>query len=165
MVVLADGRRGLALGVGLIALGFAALALVEGAWLGGAFLLVGGAVCVVELARKGPQRWGLMPPGSTSRLILVVVAGILSLWLAASVTTGPDAPLRFACVAVLGLSAARMLQAHTAVPVLTAAAGLAIALAGASALAPSDGGFAPYAVGAAIAAVALLLPVVEPRGA
>ncbi|HEX7198730.1 MAG TPA: hypothetical protein VF213_04615 [Dongiaceae bacterium] len=164
VIVLADGRRGLATGVGLVAVGFAALAWTAGLWLEGAILLVGGAVSVFELVRTGPKEWGLMPPGSTPRLILAVVAGILSLWVAASVATGPGAPLRFASLAVLGLMAGRLLQSQTATALLTAAAALALALAGASGLAPGVG-FAPYFVGAIIAAGALLLPTAESRGA
>lgn len=165
MIVLADGRRGLAIGVGLVAVGFAALAWVDGEWLGGAFLLAGGAVCGVELVRRGPRDWGLMPPGSTPRLILAVVAGILALWMAVSVTSGPGAALRFASLAVLGLSAARLLQGRRPMPVLTASAGLGLALAGASAMAQIEVGFAPYLIGGAIAAGAAFLPVAEPRGA
>lgn len=165
VIVLADGRRGLAAGVGLVALGFAVLAWANGLWLEGAILIAGGAVSVFELVRAGPQEWGLMAPGSTPRLILAVVGAILSLWVAASVTTGPGAPLRFASLAVLGLMAGRLLQSQSAIAVLTAAAGLALGLAGASGLAPSGGGLAPYLVGALIAAGAMLIPAVESRGA
>lgn len=165
LIVLSEGRRGLAVGLGLVAIGFAALAWVDGEWLGGALLLAGGAVCVVELVRMGPKEWGMMPPGSTPRLILVVVAGILSLWIAVSVTSGADSGLRFASLAVLGLSAARLLQGQRPVPVLVASAGLGIALAGASALVGIAAGFAPYLVGAAIAAGVAFLPVAEPRAA
>jgi hypothetical protein len=165
VIVLADGRRGLAAGVGLVALGFTVLAWADGVWLGGAILLAGGGVCVFELVRTGRQEWGLMPPASTPRLILAVVAGILSLWVAASVTTGPGASLRFASLAVLALMAGTLLQSQNATAVLTAAAGLALALAGASGLAPNGAGLAPYFVGAVIAAGALLLPAMESRGA
>ncbi len=106
-----------------------------------------------------------MPPGSTPRLILAVVGGILSLWVAASVTTGPGASLRFASLAVLGLTAGRLLLTQSSIAALTAAAGLALALAGASDLAPNGAGLAPYLFGAVIAAGALLLPAAEPRGA
>ena len=165
VIVLADGRRGLATGVGLVALGFTVLAWTNSLWLEGAILLAGGALAVFELVRTGPKEWGLMPPGSTPRLILAVVAGILSLWVAASVTTGPGASLRFASLAVLGLMAGRLLQSQNATAVLTAASGLAIALAGASGLAPNGAGLAPYVVGAVIAAGAVLLPAAESRGA
>ena len=106
-----------------------------------------------------------MPPGSTPRMILAVVAAILSLWVAASVTTGPGAPLRFASVAVLGLMAARLLQAQAASPVLTAAAALAIALAAASGIGDTGPGLAPYVLGALVAAGASFLPIREPGGA
>jgi hypothetical protein len=165
VIVLADGRRGLAAGVLLVTVGFASLAWADGAWLNGAFLLAGGAVSAFERTRRGPQDWGLMPPGSTPRLILAAAGGILSLWFAASVTTGPHAPLRFACVAVLGLTAGRVLQGQAAAAVLSASAALAIALASASAIAPTDPGFAPYLLGGLIAAGAALLPAAEPRGA
>ncbi|TMB96319.1 MAG: hypothetical protein E6J40_10110 [Chloroflexi bacterium] len=164
-IVLADGRRGLAVGVGLVALGFTALTWADGAWLEGALLLAGGALCAIELLRRGAQDWGLMPPGSTPRLILAAVGAILALWFAASLTTGPHAPLRFACVAVLGLAAGRVLQGNAGASVLSAAAALAIALASASALAPNDPGFAPYLIGGVIAGGASLLPVAEPSGA
>jgi hypothetical protein len=165
VIVLADGRRGLAAGVGLVALGFTVLAWANGLWLEGAILVGGGTIAVFELVRIGPKEWGLMPAGSTPRLILAVVAGILSLWVAASVTTGPGASLRFASLAVLGLMAGRLLQSQNATAVLAASAGLALALAGASGLAPNGAGLAPYLVGAAIAAGALLLPAAESRGA
>ena len=165
MIVLADGRRGLALGIGLVAVGFTAIAWAGGVWLGGAFLLAGGAVAVIELLRSGPQDWGLMPAGSTPRLILAVAAAILSLWMAASVTTGPGASLRFASLAALGLTAARLLQSKAAAPALTGAAGLALALASASELSPNHPGFAPYLIAAVIAAGALLLPAARSNGA
>ncbi len=164
-IVLADGRRGLAAGIGLVDLGFTVLAWTNGLWPEGAILLAGGAVCVFELVRTGPQEWGLMPPASTPRLILALVVGILSLWVAASVTTGPGAALRFASLAVLGLMAGRLLQSQSSIAVLTAASGLALALAGASGLAPGGAGLAPYLFGAVIAAGALLLPAAESRGA
>ena len=164
IIILADGRRGLAAGVALVAIGFTVLAWVEGVWWGGAVLLAGGAICVFELVRTGPRKWGLMPPASTPRLILALVGGILSLWVAASVTTGPGAPLRFASLAVLGLMAGRLLQSESPIAVLAAAAGLALALAGASGLSPIGAGLAPYFVGAVIAAGALLWAA-ESRGA
>lgn len=165
VIVLADGRRGLAAGIGLVAFGFTVIAWANGLWLEGATLLAGGAVGIFALVRKGPKEWGLMPPGSTPRLILAVVAGVLSLWVAASVATGPGAPLRFASLAVLALMAGRLLQSHSPTAVVTAAAGLALALAGASGLAPTGAGLAPYVVGAVVGAGALLLPAAESRGA
>ncbi len=141
------------------------LAWADGNWVGGALLLAGGAGCAFGLLRTGRQAWGLMPPGSTPRLILAVVGGVLALWVAASVTTGPDAPLRFAVIAVLALMAARLLQGHSATSVLTAAAGLTLVLGAASQLGPNEAGIAPYLLAALIAAGASFLPVAEKRGA
>lgn len=165
VIVLADGRRGLAVGIALIGAGFCALGWLAGDWFGGAALLAGAVVCAIQLLRSGRQDWGLMPPGSTARLILAAVGGILSLWVAASVATGAGAPLRFASVAVMGLMAARLLQGQKAVQVLTASAGLAIALAAASAVGRTAPGLVPYLVAGVIAAGASLLPNTEPRGA
>lgn len=164
-IVLSDGRRGLAAGIALVAAGLTTMAWAGGEWLGGAFLLCGGAVSTIQLLRAGPQDWGLMPPGSTPRLTLAVVAGIVSLWISASVTNGPGAELRFATLAVLGLMAGRLLQSPQATPVLTAASGLALALAGASAMGPSAPGPAPYVVAGLIAGGVSFLRVRAPRGA
>jgi hypothetical protein len=165
VIVLADGRRGLAVGIALVAAAFAVLAWADGFALGGAFLLAGGAVAVVALLRSGRQDWGLVPEGSTPRLILAVVGGILSLWVAASITSGPHASLRFATLAVVGLMAGRLLQAKSPSVLLTAASGLALAVGGASDLGSEGAGLAPYLVAAVIAAGASFLPITEPRGA
>jgi hypothetical protein len=61
--------------------------------------------------------------------------------------------------------AGRVLQSQNPTAVLTAAAGLALAIAGASGLAPTGAGLAPYVFGAVVAAGALLLPAAESRGA
>jgi len=71
----------------------------------------------------------------------------------------------FACAAVLGLTAGRVLQGQVPAPVLSASAALAIALASVSAMAPNDPGFVPYLIGGLIAGGASFLPVSEPSGA
>jgi hypothetical protein len=152
MIVLGDGRRALALGVALIAASFAALAWVGGDVPAAAATLAGGAVATFQRLRSGSEGWGLMPPGSTPRLILAIVAGVVALWIAASVTTGTGAPLRFATLAVLGLMGARVLEGRDPAVVLTAVAGMALAVAMATALAATPPGPAPYIVAALIAA-------------
>jgi hypothetical protein len=165
VIVLADARRGLALGLALVAVAFAVLAWTGGEPLGAAALLVGGAVVVIQRLRSGPDVWGLMPPGSTPRLILVIASGVLVLWIALSVTSGPGAPLRFASIAVVGLMGARLLTAHEPAVVLTAVAGMAIAVATAAGLAPTPPGPVPYAVAALIAAGVSVLRVATTRAA
>jgi hypothetical protein len=160
-IVLSDGRRGLALGLALIAIAFAALA-----WMGGdigaaAALLAGGAAAVYQRLRSGRDDWGVMPPGSTPRLVLVIAAGFLALWFAASVTTGGGAPLRFAAPVVLGLMGARVLEGRDSAIVVTAAAGMALAVAMATGLAATPPGPTPYIAAALIAAGVSALRVQE----
>ena len=163
IIVLSDGRRGLALGLGLIALAFATLAWAGGDIPAAAALFAGGAVASVQRLRSGIDGWGLMPPGSTSRLILVIVAGFLALWIAASVTTGAGAPLRFATLAVLGLMGARVLEGRDPAVVLTAVGGMALALAMAAGLTLTPPGLAPYVAAALITVGVSVLRVSEPH--
>lgn len=161
IIVLADGRRGLALGLGLTAVAFAALAWASGDRLAAAAMLAGGGVAAVQRLRSGIDGWALMPPGSTPRLILVIVAGFLALWIAASVTSGAGAPLRFATLAVLGLMGARVLEGRDPAAVLTAVAGMALGLGLAAGLAPTPPGLAPYVAAALIAAGTSVIRVAE----
>ncbi len=165
LLVLADGRRGLAVGLGLLALGFSLLAIAGGDALAGVAVGAGGAFATVRRWRHGLEGWGIMPPGSTPRLVLCVASGLLALWIAASITTGPDAPLRFAVLVVLGMMGARVLAARDSPIVMTAVAALALALPEASALAASSPGLLPYFVGALAAAGATVIPQAEPHGA
>jgi hypothetical protein len=164
-IVLADGRRAFALGLALIATSFAALALVGGDILAAAALFAGGAIAAVLRLRSGSDGWGLMPPGSTPRLILAIVAGFGALWIAASVTSGAGAPLRFATLAVLGLMGARLLEGRDPAVVLTAVAAMALAVAMATGLAATPAGPAPYIVAALIAAGISVLRMTEPNAA
>jgi hypothetical protein len=163
IIVLADGRRALALGLALITVAFAALAWIGGDILAASALFVGGAVAAGLRLRSGSDGWGLMPPGSTPRLILAIVAGFGALWIAASVTSGAGAPLRFAALAVLGLMGARMLGGRDPAVVLTAVAGMALAVAMAAGLGATPPGSAPYIVAALIAAGVSVPRMTEPH--
>jgi hypothetical protein len=165
LIVLADGRRGLALGLALITVAFTALAWAGGEPLGATAILAGGAVASVQRLRSGTQGWGLMPPGSTPRLVLCVAAGLIALWFGASVTFGVGGPLRFAGLAVLGLMGARALTSGDQATMLAAVAGLALAVAEASGMAATPPGPSPYILGALVAAGVLFLPQSEPHAA
>ncbi|HEV2035869.1 MAG TPA: hypothetical protein VGU71_17030 [Candidatus Dormibacteraeota bacterium] len=165
MIVLADGRRALALGLALTAAAFAVLAWVGGDMRAAAALFAGGAVSAVLRLRSGSEGWGLMPPGSTPRLILAIVAGVVALWIAASVTTGAGAPLRFATLAVLGLMGARVLGGRDPAVVLTAVAGMALAVAMATGLAVTPPGPAPYILAALLAAGVSVLRIKDSSAA
>jgi hypothetical protein len=120
-------------------------------------------MAAIQRLRSGTEGWGLMPAGSTSRLILVIAAGVLALWIAVSVTSGAEASIRFAALAVIGLMGARMLTARDPAALMTAVAAMALAIATAAGLAATAPGLAPYVVGALVAAGVSALRVTEPR--
>jgi hypothetical protein len=163
VIVLSDGRRGMALGLALVAAGLAGVAWGSAGW-SALLLLAGGWAAAALRLRSGPPLWGLMPSGSTPRLLLAVVAGLLALWVAASVSIGPGGPLRFASLALLGLMGATVLQAREPAVAATAAAGLALAVGAAAAIAPA-GDFLPFLVAGLIACGISFLPTAERHAA
>jgi hypothetical protein len=106
-----------------------------------------------------------MEPGSTPRIVLTVVAGLLSLWIALSVASGNGASVRFAVLTTLGMMAARVLQGNDRTVALGAAAALALALGAASGLAQSRPGLAPYLIAGLIAIGAAALASLRADGA
>jgi hypothetical protein len=167
VIVLSDGRRGLALGLALTTIAFAVLAwLVGGSALAAVALLLGGAAAAAQRLRIGREGWGLMPPGSTPRLVLSIAGGFVALWISTSVMTGPGAPLRFAALSVLGLMGARVLTTtgHTDA-LLTALAAFALSVAMAAGIADTWPGPSPFVVAALIAAGLSILRVAESDGA
>jgi hypothetical protein len=166
LIVVSDGRRGLAVGLALTTVAFAVLAwMVGGDMLAAGALLLGGAVATVQRLRTGPDGWRVMPAGSTPRLVLSVAAGLLVLWIATSVMTGPGAPLRFAALSVLGLMAARVLTETEPSAVLTALAVLALSVAMAAGIAGTAPGPSPYIAAALIALGISIIRVGVPSGA
>jgi hypothetical protein len=152
LIVLADSRRGLALGV---ALATAGLSVVVGQGSGpvpALLLAAGGALSAGGRSVAGPAGWGLMPPGSTPRIILSVGAALLALWIGLGIASGPGAALRFSVLTVVGMAAARVLSTESAEVQLAAAAVVALAVAAAAGLDPSAPAAWPCAVAAVIAA-------------
>jgi len=158
VVVLADGRRGLALGLALLAAGFAGLALANGFVTGGVAIGIGGGVAAWQCWKSSAAMWGIMPPGSTPRLVLCIGSGLLGLWVAAAVTGGSGASLRFAVLVVVGILGARVLSSSELHVVLAGIAGLALALGVAPALDVSSGADVPAIAGGLVAAGVMALP-------
>ena len=156
--MLADGRRGLALGLALITISLAVLTWPAGMVVGSVAIAVGGLIAAVQCWRSGPAGWGIMPAGSTPRLILCIASGLLTFWLAASVTSGPGGSLRFAALVVPGLMGARVLMSRDVHVALAAIAAMALALAVASGLAAESPGPIPAIVGGLIAAGVMFVP-------
>ena len=88
---------------------------------------------------------------------------MLALWVAASVTTGPGAPLRFAVLVVLGLMGVRVLAGRETAVLLATIAGLALALAVAPGLAAASAGPVPDIAGGLVAAGVVVLRPAAPR--
>jgi hypothetical protein len=151
VIVLSDGRRGLALGLALTTVGFALMAWLGGEHVAAAAVLLGGGVAAAQRLRTGPDVWGLMPAGSTARVVLCIAGGLLALWIATSVMTGPGADLRFAALSVLGLMAARAVGEAEKAAVLTALAALALSVGMAASLADVRPGPTPFIAAALIA--------------
>ncbi|MFI5282694.1 MAG: hypothetical protein ACHQ0J_06135 [Candidatus Dormibacterales bacterium] len=164
-IVLADGRRGLAAGVGLATVGVSWLAWQSGAGAAAAALVIGGAAASYLRLRSGAQGWKLMPPGSTPRLVLCIGGGLIGLWFAATVTSGAGSPLRFASVVLIGMLGTRIVTSRQPEVVLTAAGVLALALALATALESGAPGAAAYVAAGLIAAGAALVRGTERQAA
>lgn len=158
LVVLADGRRGLALGLALLTAALAVLAWPAGMALGVVAIAAGGLAAAIRCWRSGPATWEIMPPGSTPRLVLCVASGLVALWVAASLTTGTGAPLRFAVLVVVGLMGGRIQISHEGPAVLAAIAAFALVLGVAPGLAPTAAGPFAAIVGALIAGGVMFVP-------
>jgi len=165
VIVLTDGRRGLALGLALIALGLGAATWAVMDWPPALLLLLGGGVAAARRLRSGPPGWVFMPPGSTARLILSIFGGLVALWIAAVVTDGGSVEIRYAVLVVIGMMVARILLGKEPAMIFTAATGIALAVAAASTLSHTGAGAATFVIAALIAAGAALLPAASPSGA
>ena len=156
--MLADGRRGLGFGLALLTVSLAILTWPAGMVAGSVAIGSGGLIAAVQCWRSGPAGWGIMPAGSTPRLILCIASGLLAFWLAASVTTGPAGSLRFTFIVVPGLMGARILMSRDVTVVLAGIAAMALALAAAAGLAAESPGPIPAIVGGLIAAAIMFVP-------
>lgn len=157
VIVLADGRRGLAAGLALLAVAAAGVTWAAGDQGGAVVLLAGGVVGAALRFTIGEEGWGLMQPGSTPRLLFAVVAGLVALWVALALTSGGDGGSRFAVIAALVLPGGRFFQEASQTALLTAIAGFALAL---GAIAPD--GVASCAVAALVTAGVSAMPVASP---
>ena len=159
LIVLSDGRRGLGLGIALTALAIAVIVWATAGPRDAALIAIGGAAAAGRRLMTGKDAWGIMPPGSTPRLILCIGAGLLGLWIGLGVTSGHSAALRFAVLVVVGLAGARVLSTDDSDAQLSAVAAVALAVAAAAGLASDAPGAWPYAAAALVAAGASWLPV------
>jgi hypothetical protein len=161
LIVLGDGNRGIAAGVGVATVGLAVIAWQSTGFVPALAILVGGAVMTLQRGRSEDRAWGLMPSGSTPRLILCVAIGLVALWVAASVTLGPGVAQRFVVLVVVGLTAGRILTPQQVQVVMAAAAVLALAVAVGAGLGTNS--VWPYVAAGLIACGVTLVPVPRPN--
>ena len=159
-LVLSDARRGVALGVALYAAGLA-VTLYSTPPAALALGLAGLAAAALRL-RDGAPHWGTLPPGSTPRLLLCVVSGVLAGFVGASILAGPGAaPVRIVILIGGAMGAARLLSTLRREAALASTSALTLAVGAAAAV--SGGRAAPTVVAAAAVATVLLgvLPAAE----
>jgi hypothetical protein len=165
LIVLADGRRGLALGLALAAAGIAVIVLQGPGPIAAGAIAVGGAAAAARRLWSGPAGWEVMPAGSTPRLLLCIAAGLVALWIALVVTTGPGAALRFTVFSAAGLAAARVLWSEDAFVLLSATAVLALVVAAGAGLGVTSPNLWSYAGGGLVAAAIVWVPPRTSRAA
>jgi len=156
LLVLSDARRGLAVGLLVAAGGLALVRASEGELVDAGLLLGGGVLgAVASLLRNRRRGWGLLPPGSTPRIVLCLVAGGLALWLATGLLDSPgEWQARSAAAILIALGAGRLLAAGDARAALAAASLVALGAGGLAGLAASE---ATAALIGGVAAIALNL--------
>jgi hypothetical protein len=165
LVVVADGRRGLAVGIGLSALGLAVLAFVTAGAVAATAIAVGGAIAAARRYVWGPAGWEILAPGSTPRLVLCVATALVAFWIADAVTGGPVASMRFALMSGIALSAARVLSTSEQSSQLSAVAIIALSAAAVGAIGSTEPALWPYLAGGFVAAVVGWLPLKSPSAA
>jgi hypothetical protein len=158
LVVVADGRRGLAAGIALCTLGLAVLAFVTAGAIAAAAIAAGGAIAGARRLVSGPSGWEILAPGSTPRLVLCVAAALVAFWIAGAVTSGPVASLRFALLVGIALAATRVLSTAEQAAQLSAVAIVALCVASAGAIGSTEPGVWPYLTGGFVAALVGWLP-------
>jgi hypothetical protein len=157
MLVLSEGRRAIATGILAAALGLAGTVATHD--LAAAGLLLAGGLVAAGLRftdQSAPAGWSILPPGSSPRIILTVVAGVAALWVGVVYLTGfADRRLLVAVLVVIILAGARLLESESRPVLLAAASALALALGAAALLIP--GAAAASAALAAVAAAGISL--------
>jgi hypothetical protein len=112
--------------------------------------------------RRGAPGWSVMPAGSTPRVILAAVGGLIALWIGASSGT-IDTAFRVASFAVILLMGARLVQGGEQGVTLAAVAALALAV-GSASTQESGGTLIPLVAATAAGACALIPTAVADGG-
>lgn len=162
MLVLGEGPRAIAAGLGVYAIGAALALSVRPAY--AAALGAAGMAAAGLRYRSAAGGWGGLPPAATPRIILCLVTGGLGAFVAGALMPAPGSPAARTALVVGGfLVTARLLTTGRRSAALASSAALAITAGGVAAL--IDGPSAPVAVAtAALGTIGLgLIPSAEAR--
>jgi hypothetical protein len=161
VLVLSEGRLGLALGLAGASIGIGAT-LAE-SWIPALLIGSAGLAAAALRARDGLPGWGILPPGSTPRVILCAVAGAACAWIGAGLLTGPQGPARAALLAATVLATARLLTTRRRPAALVSGGALALAAGALGGLATKEVAPLLAAAAAVVALTLALLPAAEAR--
>jgi hypothetical protein len=158
LVTVADGRRGVALGLLVTTAGLVLTGEVAGQTpLAVAVLGAGGCAAAALRLRSGVPGWRVLPPGSTPRLMAGIVVLAVAAVAAVSARADPEWLARLAAVVVTVLAGGRVLSVDQR--------GLALGGASAAALGLGALGDAPALVAAGVVAAGLgAIGAGEPAG-
>jgi len=151
LLAISEGRRGLALGLSLAAVGLAIATGAAGqAPLGALALVAGGLAGAVMRMRGGPPGWGVLAPGSTPRLVGAVLVLLAVAFAGGSTLGSPAGAARIAALVVAVLAAGRILTTGRSWSALGAGSALTLGL---GALGGPGGLLAGAAVAAGLGAI------------
>jgi hypothetical protein len=149
LTTLAEGRRGLALGLVLTGAGLGGIQLSSGRPLNALVLVAAALLSAALRLRDGASGWGLLPPGSTPSIVLGIAVLVACVLMAGALLQGAAGIASLAPLAVALVAAGRLLTVVRRQPSLAAASVLALALAGFGTLAATvAGGLAALALAA-----------------
>jgi hypothetical protein len=155
MLLLADGRRGICVGLIVTALGEAAIAVASGQTAVAILLVAGAGIGGLLRLKDGQLGWGLLAPGSTPRLVLSILTLVGVLVVVESVQGSTPGLFATLAVSVLGISRLTSTQRRSGALGGAALLALGVALLGG----------VPAAIAAAVAIVTIgLVPAEEPLG-
>jgi len=129
LLVVADGRRGLALGLLVLTAGVVLASAASGQpAVGVVALAAGGAFAAALRLRDGRPGWGLLPPGSTPRLVGAIAVVIGAALVAGSGLGSPQGAARLAALVVAAMGAGRILTVEDRWAALGGGSALALGL-------------------------------------
>jgi hypothetical protein len=164
LLVLSESRGGLAVGLGGAGLGLGIALAASGNPAAGVAVGAGGVAAALLRLRDGQAGWGILPQGSTPRVILCVVAGAACAWVGGSLLAGAPGALRSGTLAVLVLAVARLLTTGRRQAALAAASALALATGLLGGLAAPEAALGLVGAGAVAALLLGVVPAAEGAG-